>query len=103
MAHHDPGSREVNRVAYKWMPIILEDRCTGCGLCVEACGPRSLAMADAMAVLAFPDTCGSEQHCISACRDDAIQMAWLPFSGNETVGRWRVESESAPAFLSDES
>ena len=90
-------------MTYKWMPIILENRCTGCGLCVEACGPRSLAMADGVAVLAFPDTCGSEEHCISACRDDAIQMAWLPFSGNQIVGRLRDELGHEPASLSDES
>jgi len=74
------------------MPEILESACTGCGLCVDACGPKSLAMDDEVAVLAFPDTCGSEEHCISACPEDAIQMRWLPFSGSRTVGRWNVES-----------
>ena len=75
-------------MADKSMPIVLEDRCTGRGLCVEACGPKSLAMADGVAALVLPDTCGSEEHCISACKDEAIQMAWLPFSGNRNVGRW---------------
>lgn len=79
-------------MAYKWMPVVLVDHCTGCGLCVDACGPKSLVMADGIAVLAFPETCGSEEHCISACRDDAIQMAWLPFSGNRDVGKWRQDS-----------
>jgi formate hydrogenlyase subunit 6/NADH:ubiquinone oxidoreductase subunit I len=41
-------------VADKWMPTIPEDQCTGCGLCVEACGPRSLAMMDGIVVLALP-------------------------------------------------
>jgi NAD-dependent dihydropyrimidine dehydrogenase PreA subunit len=45
-------------------------------------------MDDEVAVLALPDTCGSEEHCISACPEDAIQMRWLPFSGNRNVGRW---------------
>ena len=70
------------------MPEILEVLCTGCGLCVEACGPKSLAMCDGVAALSFPDTCGSEQHCISACPEGAIRMAWLPFSGNRAVGKW---------------
>jgi MinD superfamily P-loop ATPase len=83
-------------VADKWMPTILEDRCTGCGLCVEACGPKSLVMADGIAVLAFPDTCGSEEHCIAVCMDEAIQMAWLPFSGNRTVGRWNEGIDREP-------
>ena len=78
-------------MSYKWMPIILAERCTGCGLCVEACGPRSLEMLNGIAVLRLPDTCGSEEHCISACRDEAIQMAWLPFEGNVKIGKWRSE------------
>jgi MinD superfamily P-loop ATPase len=82
-------------VAEKWMPAILEDQCTGCGLCVEACGPKSLVMAEGVAVLAFPDTCGSEEHCIAVCKDDAIQMAWLPFSGNRNTGRWNEVVESS--------
>ena len=77
----------------KWMPIVVADRCTGCGLCVDACGPKSLAMLDGIAVLTLPDTCGSEEHCIAACRDEAIQMAWLPFSGDRIVGRWGDEEE----------
>ncbi len=75
----------------KWMPIVLAKQCTGCGLCVDACGPKSLAIEDEIAVLVFPDTCGSEEHCISACRDDAIQMAWVPFSGDRGIGRWENE------------
>ena len=82
-------------MAYKWMPEILENACTGCGLCVDACGPKSLAMDDEVAVLAFPDTCGSEEHCISACPGDAIQMRWLLFSGNRAVGRWNIETSGA--------
>lgn len=78
-------------MAGKWMPEILKALCTGCGLCVEACGPRSLAMDDGVAVLAFPDTCGSEEHCISVCPEDAIQMRWLLFSGNRNVGRWNED------------
>jgi len=78
-------------VAEKWMPAILEDRCTGCGLCVEACGPKSLVMVEGVAVLGFPDTCGSEEHCIAVCKDEAIQMTWLPFSGNRNTGRWNDE------------
>lgn len=80
-------------MAGKWMPVILEERCTGCGLCVEACGPKSLAMVDGIASLVSPDTCGSEEHCISVCADDAIQMAWLLFSGNRAVGRWNDETQ----------
>ena len=86
-------------MACKWMPIILEEQCTGCGLCVDACGPKSLTMEDGIAVLAFPETCGSEEHCISACPEDAIQMAWLASSGDKSVGQWQEELGLLPAPL----
>jgi len=77
--------------AEKWVPIIDEDRCTGCGLCVEACGPRCLEIVQGLALLARPDECGSEEHCIEPCQDDAIRMAWVRTEGDRSVGRWRME------------
>ena len=85
----------------KWMPAILADRCTGCGLCVDACDPKSLAMVGGIAVLTLPETCGSEEHCIAVCRDDAIQMAWLSFSGDRSVGKWREEIMQATTVPSE--
>ncbi|MBI4564149.1 MAG: 4Fe-4S binding protein [Planctomycetes bacterium] len=32
--------------ALKWVPVIIANRCTGCGVCVEACDPRCLEMVD---------------------------------------------------------
>lgn len=74
-------------MAYKWMPVVLRDRCTGCRLCLDACGPKSLTMEEGVAVLAFPESCGSEEHCISVC---AIHMAWVPHSGDRAAGKWQV-------------
>ena len=58
-------------------------------------------MVNGVAALTDPETCGSEEHCIAVCRDDAIQMEWLPFVGDETRGKWKVElgivSRSQPA------
>src|SRR5215467_6532880 len=95
---HD-GSIEQSEVfssaSEKWVPAIRADACTGCGLCVEACGPKSLAMVEEVAELSFPDTCGSEEHCLSACPENAIQMIWAPFGGDKAVGQWR-EVEALP-------
>jgi NAD-dependent dihydropyrimidine dehydrogenase PreA subunit len=77
-------------LTHKWLPVIDEDRCSGCGLCVTACGPSCLGMDSALAVLTLPDVCGSEEHCIGVCADDAIQMAWLPWVGDTTRGKWRT-------------
>ena len=64
-------------VMYKWLPVIVEDACTGCGLCVAACGPACLETQNLVAILTRPEDCASEEHCIRACPEDAIHMAWL--------------------------
>lgn len=83
-------------VAYlKWLPVVDEDLCTGCAACVEACGPRSLEIMDRVAVLVRPDTCGSEEHCITPCPTAAIQMRWVQATGDKERGKWRAEASLA--------
>jgi MinD superfamily P-loop ATPase len=79
----------VTAMKSKWVPVVAADKCTGCGRCVEVCGVKCLEIAEGIAVLPRPDACGSEEHCITECRDDAIHMAWVPMGGNEAVGVWR--------------
>lgn len=75
----------------KWLPVIDANRCTGCARCVEACGPKSLEIIDGLAVLRRPDTCGSEEHCIRPCPEEAIRMEWVVAAGEASRGRWRAE------------
>ena len=79
------------KFTHKWMPVIDADRCSGCELCVSACGPACLGMDGVLAVLTLPVACGSEEHCIGVCADDAIRMAWLPWTGDPSRGKWSVE------------
>jgi NAD-dependent dihydropyrimidine dehydrogenase PreA subunit len=72
----------------KWLPLVNVSRCTGCNRCVLACGPDSLELQHGVVVLVRPETCGSEGHCISACRESAIQMGWVEMQGDRTRGKW---------------
>ena len=51
-----------------------------------------------VAVLERPNDCGSEEHCISACPEDAIHMVWLPAEGNHSIGLWRSVAHMNPEF-----
>lgn len=79
--------------AFKWVPVIEELVCTGCNACVEACGPKSLAVVDGVAALVRPDTRGSEEHCIAPCPTAAIQMEWVRMRGDRKRGKWRAEAD----------
>ena len=80
----------MNVSCQKWVPVVQEDCCTGCGACVLACMPKSLEVVDVLAVLARPDTCGSEEHCIKPCPEDAIQMAWVKMAEDKTLSKPRT-------------
>lgn len=79
---------------YKWLPVIDETLCTGCGACVEACGPRSLALIENMAVLLHAHSCGSEEHCIAPCLEEAIHMEWVRLEGDGSRGIWKDAHEA---------
>lgn len=76
---------------FKWVPVVDQELCTGCAACVEACGPKSLELVARVAVLAQPDTCGSEEHCIAPCPTAAIRKEWVELEGDKGRGKWRAE------------
>lgn len=77
---------------FKWLPVVDVDICDGCGKCVEACGPRCLAIIQNIATLADPERCGSEEHCIEPCPQNAIRMEWLQWEGDEEIGKWQASN-----------
>ncbi len=51
---------------------VIEDKCTGCTLCVRACPFAAITMQDKLAVIGPECTlCGA---CVPACKFDAIEL-----------------------------
>lgn len=62
---------------------IDEEKCNGCGLCVDACNEGALALVDGKAKLIREDYCDGLGNCLPACPQDAISF----------------ETRDAPAFI----
>ena len=72
----------------KWISVVEASKYTGCNRCVEVGGVKCLEIEGGIAVLPWPDACGSEEHCVVECRDHATHMAWILMGGNEAIGVW---------------
>lgn len=53
------------------VPKVVEDKCAGCGECVENCPTEAISMKDNIAVI-DPDTCAECGDCINVCPTEAI-------------------------------
>ena len=53
---------------------IDQDKCTGCGLCAQACHEGAIDMVDGKAVLARESYCDGLGDCLPACPADAISF-----------------------------
>lgn len=53
---------------------IDEEKCTGCGLCADACHEGAIAMIDGKAHLVRDDYCDGLGDCLPACPADAISI-----------------------------
>lgn len=57
--------------------------------CADAPGAKCIDNVGGRAVPADPHTCGSEEHGLAPCRDEAIRMKWILMDGNHTAGLWK--------------
>jgi len=55
-------------------PIIDEDVCTGCEICVDECPNDCLELVDDVATLVRPDDCDECGTCVESCPSEAITL-----------------------------
>ena len=55
---------------------IIEERCTACGCCAEACPGEVLAPADGGIVATHPENCGGCGQCELVCPENAIELSF---------------------------
>jgi len=59
--------------------IIDEKLCTGCGLCVEACPAKAIAIHPTRKVAFKCQLCMGEAPCVEACPANALSLYTVPF------------------------
>ena len=88
----------------KWLPLIDADRCIGCERCVNTCEHGCLEMIWSFSTLTNPHTCCSEAHCVEACPEQIIHMAWVPVmlqpEGANTIQSQPCEKQPRPPTAS---
>ena len=55
-------------------PVIDEELCTGCEICIDECPNNALEMVNDVAKLVRPDDCDGCESCAEECPSEAITM-----------------------------
>jgi len=58
------------------MPVILQDKCDGCGLCVEVCACQAIIMVNKVITIIETEACGWCLQCELVCPTEAIACAF---------------------------
>jgi len=66
------GKREMHRAD----PLVVPEKCRGCGTCVEVCPAGALALVEEKAKL-DPERCLGCGECLAVCLQSAIDFDWL--------------------------
>jgi len=55
-------------------PIVIEEKCVGCGDCVDICPQDVFEIQNDKSVVVNADECVECESCIEACEEDAIEL-----------------------------
>ena len=63
------------------VPVIEEEKCDGCGICVEMCPTGVMALVDGKALIVNPELCAFDGSCEDACPNGAIGRPFIVVFG----------------------
>ena len=55
-------------------PKVDQEKCSGCGTCVDVCPNEVFELADDKSQVVHPDDCTGCEQCVSECPEEAITM-----------------------------
>ncbi len=91
------------RVPSRFRPKVREDRCVGCGLCVERCVFHAVKVENGKASI-NPDQCMGCGNCVVTCPQKALKMTivhdvdWIPDLW-EDDDNWNIPAENTKDYL----
>jgi len=57
-----------------WIVTIDNDKCQGCGECVDICPNEVLVVENEKAIVKNPDDCAGCESCVETCPEEAIKV-----------------------------
>ena len=57
-------------------PLVNEEKCVGCGICIEICPLDVLKKENNKAIVKYPDECWHCRACVKDCPKGAITMRY---------------------------
>lgn len=65
--------------------MIYEERCSGCGACIDACPAEAIFRHPKTKLAIKCDLCGGKPECVSICPEGALEYVLTPFDAEERL------------------
>ena len=79
---------------------VNQEKCSKCGICVNICPPRTLAMREDGPYAVKPEVCIACGHCVAICPNMAIDNVKTPLSEQVNLaGVQDIDSDTAYHFM----